>query len=115
MVKKGTFHVSQFGYTSGWMPRTTSFAAVRKQSTYDMEEDAPVQEAAGTQEDTPVQQAAAVQAGKLRACEHLLLEWHSFRKSLPVQGRAWTEMVQSKCRLLDMEACGCWFAVSALP
>lgn len=36
---------------------------VRQQSTYDMEEDAPVQQAAATQGDTPVQQAAAVQAG----------------------------------------------------
>ena len=67
MVKKGTFRVSQLGYTSGSIPSITTPAAVRKQSTYDMEEDAPVQQAAGTQEDTPVQQAAAIQAGKLRA------------------------------------------------
>ncbi|KAL3149178.1 hypothetical protein ABBQ32_002009 [Trebouxia sp. C0010 RCD-2024] len=36
---------------------------VRKQSTYDMEEDAPVQQAAATQGDNLVQQAAAVQSG----------------------------------------------------
>ena len=74
-----------------------------------MEEDAPVQQAAGVQEDAPVQQAAAMQAGELKALKHLLLCRHSLKGSFAIQGplQAQTNLIQSKLLLVDMRASEC--------
>lgn len=44
---------------------------VKKQSTYDMEEDAPFQQAAATHDDTLLHQAAVVQAGVVKGNDDL--------------------------------------------
>lgn len=100
----GTLGMYQF------LPRLLSLtgsAAVKRRSTFDMEEDAPGQQAAGVQLDAPMQQAAKMQAGELKVLKHLHFCRHSLKCSCTMQGplQAQTNPTQSKLLLSDMKAC----------